>query len=612
MRKLVIAFGLLLIASGLAYKFWPKHAAPPPVADQATLRKTPLGPVIGFVGERGAHAWFGLPFAAPPIGELRWKAPRPAQPWTDVRQALAIGNMCMQYPSLLSGAGQTKSTAPVGNEDCLYLNIWAPPFAPNEIPTGQAARPVMFWIHGGGNSIGHGGSYSGAHLVTDHGVLVVTINYRLGPFGWFAHPALRSEGASAEDNSGNYGLLDSIAALHWVRDNIAAFGGNPDNITIFGESAGGADVLALLASPLAKGLFQRAIVESGGLFAAPRSVAENYHDDAIPGHPFSGREVVSRLLIKDGKAADAAGAKSVQDAMTNDALHTLLTNAKATDIMTLYNGGGFGMIDAPDLFSDGVVLPNVLDAALFSDPTKYNAVPVILGTNRDETALFMARDPRWVENRLWIFPHLKDQAAYLRQVRYQTDSWRRGGVDDIAEAMMHSQPGQVYAYRFDWDEESPVMGYDLAVALGAAHGLEIAFVFGEFEGGLGLSYLYPKTPARDALSKSMMSYWTEFAYSGNPGTGRDGKEVAWLPWGTDDQRSIVLDTPPPGIRMTSDLITIDGLKQRLLQDSAITDPRELCGTYAQLFRGPSFDNDQYLHLGHAGCAGFDPESFRRF
>jgi para-nitrobenzyl esterase len=614
MRKFVIAVVLLLIAGGIAYKFWPQHPAPPPVADQTTLRTTPLGQVVGFVGDRGAHVWLGLPFAAPPVGDLRWKAPRRPQPWTTVRPALAIGNMCVQYPSLLSGGGPTKSNAPVGNEDCLYLNIWAPPFAPADVPTGDKARPVMVWIHGGGNSIGHGGSYNASHLVTEHGVLVVTINYRLGPFGWFSHPALRSDTASPEDNSGNYGLLDSIAALHWVRDNIAAFGGDPKKVTIFGESAGGTDVLALLASPLAKGLFQRAIVESGGMFIAPRAFAENYHDDATtPGHAFSGRESVNRLLVKEGKAADTASAKSVQDTMSNDELRTLLMNAKSADIMTLYNGGGFGMIDAPELFSDGVVLPNDVEpASLFSDPAKYNAVPVILGTNRDEVALFMVRDPRWVENRLWIFPKLKDQTAYLRQVRYQTDSWRLGGVDSIAEAMVRSQPGQVYAYRFDWDEEPSVMGYDLSVALGAAHGLEIAFVFGEFEGGLGLKYLYPKTPARDALSSSMMSYWTEFAYSGDPGTGRDGKEVRWLPWDNEGQRSIVFDTPPSGIHMTGDLITIDGLKDRLLHDASITDQTEFCSTYAQLFRGANFDNDQYLHLGKEGCAKFDPESFRRF
>ncbi len=307
MRKFTIAVVVLLILGALAYAFWPKHQEPPPVADQSTLRQTPLGPVVGFTGKYGANVWLGLPYAAPPVGELRWKAPRPPQPWTTPREALAIGNMCVQFPSLLSGAGRSPDAhAPVGNEDCLYLNIWAPPFSPDNVPSGDKARPVMLWIHGGGNSIGHGGSYSGARLATDHDVLVVTFNYRLGPFGWFSHPALRSADASAEDNSGNYGLLDSIAALHWVRDNIAAFGGDPNNVTIFGESAGGTDVLALMASPLAKGLFHRAIVESGGFFAAPRALAENYHDDAVPGHEFSSREVINRLLVRDGKAGDTA------------------------------------------------------------------------------------------------------------------------------------------------------------------------------------------------------------------------------------------------------------------------------------------------------------------
>ncbi len=614
MHRFAIAIAVLL-AVALAYAYWPQHEKAPPVADQATLRHTPLGPVVGFVDAYGAHAWRGLPYATPPVGDLRWKAPRPSRPWRSTREALSIGNMCVQFPSLLSGAGrQPKSNAPVGSEDCLYLNVWAPPFLPTAIPSGTPARPVMLWIHGGGNSIGHGGSYNGSHLATSQNVLVVTINYRLGPFGWFSHPALRSDGASPEDNSGNYGLLDAIGALHWVRDNIAAFGGNPHNVTIFGESAGGTDVLALMASPLAKGLFQRAIVESGGLFVSSRSVAENYRDDtASPGHPFSGRESVDRLLIEEGKATDKAAAKSLQNSMTNDALHALLMSANADDIMKLYSGGAFGMINAPGLVADGFVLPIDFDAATtFADPTKYNAVPTILGTNRDEVALFMVRDPRWVENRLWIFPRLKDRAAYLRQVRYQTDSWRLGGVDDIARAMNHSQPGHVFAYRFDWDEEPSVMGYDLSTALGAAHGLEIAFVFGEFEGGLGLSYLYPKTPARDALSKSMMSYWAQFAYSGNPNTGRNGEQVRWRPWGSERETSIILDTTPPGIRMTRDEITTDSLKQRLLRDTSMTDQRERCELYAQLFRDASFDRDEYRHLGKSGCGNYDPESFRRF
>ena len=355
MRKFAIVI-VILLAAALGYAYWPHHEAPPPVADQATLRHTPLGPVVGFVDAYGAQAWLGLPYAAPPVGDLRWKAPRPPKPWHKPREALAIGNMCVQFPSLLSGAGRRpKTNAPVGAENCLYLNVWSPPFAPNAVPSGTPARPVMFWIHGGGNSIGHGGSYNGAHLATSQNVLVVTINYRLGPFGWFSHPALRSDSASPEDNSGNYGLLDAIAALHWVRDNIAAFGGNPNNVTIFGESAGGTDVLALLASPLAKGLFQRAIVESGGLFVNPRSVAENYHDDAAnPGHPFSGREAVDRLLIEEGKAHDAASAKSLQNSMTHDAIRALLMSATASDIMKLYNGGSFGMIDWPGLIADGI------------------------------------------------------------------------------------------------------------------------------------------------------------------------------------------------------------------------------------------------------------------
>jgi para-nitrobenzyl esterase len=342
-------------------------------------------------------------------------------------------------------------------------------------------------------------------------------------------------------------------------------------------------------------------------------MAENYVDDTQPGQPFSSREVVNQLLIKGGKATDRVAAKAAQDAMPAADVGTWLRAQSAVDIMTLYNGGGFGMINAPNLFADGYVLPLESDPTkLFADRQTYNAVPVILGTNRDEMALFMVRDPRWVKTRLWIFPRLKDPAAYARQVSYQSQAWKVRGVDDIARLLARSQPGKVFAYRFDWDEEPSVMGYDLSKALGAAHGLEIAFVFGQFENGLARANLYPQSPARDALSNSMVSYWTEFAYTGNPARGREQKEVQWNAWGTDDQRMLILDTAGDGIRMSGDEVTLAGLKQRLKDDASITDQRERCELYASVFRYADFDQQEYLNLGAGGCAAYDPESFRSF
>ena len=614
MRKFLIAAIVLVVLAGIAYAFWPKHQEPPPVADQSTLRQTPLGPVVGFTGARGANVWLGIPYAAPPVGELRWKAPRPAQPWTTPRNALAIGNMCVQFPSLLSGAGRSpKSNAPVGDEDCLYANVWAPPFSPGDVPSGDKARPVMFWIHGGGNSIGHGGSYSGAHLATAHNVVVVTFNYRLGPFGWFSHPALRSADASAEDNSGNYGLLDSIAALQWVRDNIAAFGGDPNKVTIFGESAGGGDVLALMASPLAKGLFQNAIVESGGFFVAPRAFAENYHDDATPGHPFSGREVVNRLLVRAGKAGDAAAAKTAQNTMSDEELRTLLTGATAADIMTLYEGGGFGMINAPEMFGDGAVLPLEPDAEkLFADPAQYNAVPVILGTNRDEPALFMVRDPQAGRNPFVDLPapQGRSELPATRSIRRRLLANRRRRQHRDRAREIAAGPGVRLSLRLGRRRLGDGLR-PLDRARRRARPRDRIRVRRVRRRARAFVPLSENACARSALEKHDVVLGRVRALR-QPRKGRDGSEVQWLPWGTDGKTTILLDTTPPGIRMSSDLITVDSLKQRLIADTSITDQREHCELYAQTFRWDWFDKEQYLHLGKEGCAAYDPESFRRF
>jgi para-nitrobenzyl esterase len=343
-------------------------------------------------------------------------------------------------------------------------------------------------------------------------------------------------------------------------------------------------------------------------------MAQHYVDDTEAGHRFSSREVVNQLLIKGGKATDRAAAKAAQDAMPAADVGPWLRAHSATDIMALYNGSSFGMINWPNLFADGYVLPAESDPAkLFADPAKYNAVPVMIGTNRDEMALFMVRDPHWVTTRFWIFPRLEDPGAYERAVSYQSQAWKIRGVDDIARLLVQAQPGKVFAYRFDWDEEPSIMGYDLSKALGAAHGLEIAFAFGNFEGGLARADLYPKSAARDALSTSMMSYWTEFAFNGDPGDGRDHKEVKWLPWGTDNQRMLILDTAGDGgIRMSGEELTVSGLKQRLRDDPSITDQHERCGLYATVFRYGAFDQNEYLNLGAGGCAAYDPESFRTF
>ena len=599
MKKLVIVIVVAAAVLGAWLMLRPGEppAEPPPVADPATRTTTSAGEVVGYVDGNGARVWKGIPFAAPPVGDGRWRAPQPPAPWDGVREALAFGPSCAQPDSALAGTDQVSDAGIAGQEDCLYLNVWAPPEA--------AGLPVMLWIHGGGNSIGAASTYDGSNLATRHDVVVVSINYRLGPFGWFAHPDLRR--GDQRDDSGNYGTLDAIRALEWTRDNIAAFGGDPGNVTVFGESAGAFDTLAMMASPLAEGLFHRAIVQSGGFQTVPLEVAGGYAREG--GHQNSAREITARLLVADGTVADLDAAYSYQADMGTASVRDYLYGKSVDEIFATFDlDGPMPMLDLPNNLGDGHVLPDMSTEEIFSSLDNHNAVPVILGTNRDEVALFMAMSPRWQDSFLWVLPRIRDEETYLKYVYYGSMAWKARGVDSLADDMTAAGNPDVYAYRFDWDEQGSVLGYDLSKAFGAAHGLEIPFVFGDF-GGSFLSDMLDESPGRDALSDSMMSYWAEFAYSGDPGRGRDGGEVAWQSWGDDGLRSIILDTPEDrGIRMTDDEVTLAGLKAELAADPAFN--REgRCRAFVAAFGMFGYDEAEYRSFGPEGCGDFDPADF---
>ncbi|NIP13995.1 MAG: carboxylesterase family protein [Pseudomonadales bacterium] len=574
----------------------------PAPRNDVTRRPTESGDVVGFIGEHGARTWRGVPYARPPVGALRWRAPQPAEPWPGVREATAPGPLCAQRAGVLSGDGFAPTRVAAGSEDCLYLDVYA--------PANAHRLPVMFWIHGGGNSVGHNGPYDGARLATWRDVVVVTVNYRLAHLGWFAHPALAT--GNALHDSGNYGTLDLIRALHWVRDNIESFGGDPANVTVFGESAGGTNTLSIVASRLAAGLFHRAIVQSGGMTLMPMDRARGYAEDG--GHANSAREIVNRLLIADGLASTPADAQRVQAGMPEGALRDYLYTKTVTELFAVFDAGFAGMIDTPEIFGDGHVLPAAPALEVFADASRHNAVPVILGSNRDEPALFMVANPEHVDTYLWVFRRLKDEAGYRREVSYLSRGWKARGVDDIAEAMTAAGNPHVYAYRFDWDEEPTIFGFDLSVALGAAHALELPFVFGSFTGGLGLSYLYHESEGRHALAESITSYWTEFAYRGDPGTGRDEGEVRWHPWGSGGATSIVLDTlEDQGIYMSTERVTTAAVKNAIAADPGIPDQRERCLLYYRAFAwGPQFDAEEFARFADGGCAAYDPKDLAAF
>ncbi len=579
--------------------------------ESVTERPTTSGVVAGSSTTNGAHEWLGIPYAVPPVGDLRWKAPIPAASASDTWLALETGSPCTQFADLLSDAPEELYGTPIGSEDCLYMNIWAPPFSPGSVPTGDDRLPVMLWIHGGGNSIGDGGSYDGQFLAQMYNVILITFNYRLGPFGWFTHPDLAT--GNALDDSGNYGTLDAVRALDWVQDNISSFGGDPGNVTVFGESAGSRDTLAMMITPEAAGKFHGAIAESGGISTTDVDAGWQYIEDG--GHSRSSREVINSLLIADGTAADRDAAIQVQNGMSPAEIAAYLRGKSNDEIMSMYDGGYGGMISWPHMFKDGTVFPAADPLTLFQDTATYNEVPLIIGSNRDESKLFMILDPTMVNIVAGLPVGAKDPAHYALYSKYTTDAMKAVSVDGIASVLSQTpgQPG-VWAYRFDWDEEPTVLGVDMSFLLGAAHGLEIAFVFFDFTQFMApdfTSYVY--TPGNLAgrleLGGSMSSYWAEFAYSGDPGTGRSGSEVIWTAWDAsapENDKFILFDTSADGgIRMSSEEITLAGVYAELLAETGFTTQEQHCGMYVQLFEDtPLWDDDDYLNLGAEGCAAY--------
>ncbi|MBI3782498.1 MAG: carboxylesterase family protein [Deltaproteobacteria bacterium] len=561
----------------------------PRAADPASKRPTMFGEVVGFGDAQETHAWLGVPFAAPPIDKLRWRAPVPPAAWNNVRNALKFGPPCVQYASVFGGVKDARPGTPVGNEDCLYLNIWAPRFAPDQVPSGKARLPVMFWIHGGGNTIGTASFYDGSNLAGSQKVLVVTTQYRLGPFGWFRHPSLNDATTTDEERSGNFGTLDLIRSLEWVRKNIASFGGDPDNITIFGESAGGTNVFSLLLSPKAHGLFQRAIVESGGTFFSTPQRAEASIDDDPPGDPNSSSELLLRLVQGDKIAKDRDGAKVHLSYVQPGDVSRYLRGKSAYEILSGYTPQpNVGMIRMPLLFTEGLVLPQEDPLERMQRPGGYNQVPVMLGTNRDENKLFMFPSPQYVRKFLWIFPRLRDAQQYNLTAEYLAKNWKATGVDEPAAAMRAVQGASVFAYRFDWDEEPMLLGSNLAEMLGASHGFEIQFVFGHFDLGKEGNRIFTKEneAGRLALSQTMMSYWAEFAYHGAPGRGRDSKLPEWTAWDSSAAAApkfMVLDTDSGGgVRMSSESVTRASLLDTLKKDPRLGVHKDKCKLYHEL------------------------------
>ncbi|HMG70620.1 MAG TPA: carboxylesterase family protein, partial [Gemmatimonadaceae bacterium] len=379
---------LILIGSaGLAGLGAGRVSAPPRVTiDTGTLEG---------LDTAGVMVFRGIPYAAPPVGELRWRPPQPPKHWTDVRPATQLGHNCVQHQPY----GDIDPFAAGVSEDCLNLNVWTKSLP---LPGSRVPLPVLVWIHGGGFFAGFGGEerHNGARLA-QKGAVVVTLNYRLGAFGFLAHPAFAAE--SPRHAAGNYGLLDQIAALQWVQRNIARFGGDPSRVTIFGESAGGFSVGSLIASPLAKGLFQRAILESGTGVGAGISSREDARAVAF--------RFADSLRVHGIRADAAAHLRALgPDTILAASLH-------------------LGPPGSPAFYPvvDGWVLPHAVDSTLASG--KANLVPVIAGTNRDEGDEWMGAptrtfarlmSARGVPAYVYVFSRVGDDSANRARGAYHS------------------------------------------------------------------------------------------------------------------------------------------------------------------------------------------------
>ena len=480
MNKIVCVLATLLLISTAA------HAQPAPALGEAVQVEN--GALRGAPRDsQGLLVFKGVPFAAAPVGDLRWQAPQAAKSWQGPRDATRYGNRCwanVQVPSLAGRSGGVPL-----NEDCLYLNVWTGAKASTE------RRPVMVWIHGGGFQFGTAGdpNTDGA-LLAQKGVVLVSVNYRLGVFGFFAHPQLRSEGRL----SGNFGILDQIAALKWVQANIANFGGDPKNVTIFGESAGSQAVSLLMGSPMAKGLFHRAIGQSGSSLQQLPSLAD--------------------IGIRGAAYASALGASSVAKSM--EALRAMPAeriNAAATWDFA----GGAPMVFAPGI--DGHVFPAGM-AEIFRQG-RQSDVPLLAGYNKREGFPFLVETlphntvaefreaaqlvfgPDKMQEFLALYPTdtkvaLNASAEELHaDIRQKAETWAWLGL--------HSRTGKSAVYGYHFAYESPYSPI-------ASHVADVAFVFGNLMPQFFAPKAPPAGPADRQLANEMMSYWVNFATQGDP------------------------------------------------------------------------------------------------
>ncbi len=466
------------------------------------------GKLRGYAAD-GVATFLGIPYAAPPVGELRWQPPSPPQPWQETRDAGEPGASCVQTQTY--GVFAARSL----EEDCLTLNVFAP-----AADSRDTARPVMVWIHGGGLVNGRASDFDARKLVRDGDVVVVAMNYRLNVFGYFSHPALDAEG----HDFGNYGTMDQQAALRWVKENIAEFGGDPGNVTLFGESAGGLAALFNVVSPAAEGLFHKMILESG-VSAAPQTPLDAAQK--------SGLALSEALGCTDPDAvASCMRGKSVEE----------------LEAAGRFTGRAVRVVD-------GTVLPGQMQELLASGD--YHQMPMIIGNNHDEWTWFISFGELASGKPLAAEDYEKsfagrfgpEAAARIVQEYPLADFPSPSVAASVAGTagnfvcpslkVMNSAAahGPLFVYEF-MDDEAPYYFEDVSYPYGAAHTLELQYIFPMFHGTAGTPK--PLSDAQERLSDAMVAYWTNFARTGNP----NGEGLPqWPQWTPEAEQIQLLDVP---------------------------------------------------------------------
>jgi para-nitrobenzyl esterase len=518
-------------------------------------RATSFGQVLGSNDSAsGTYSWKGVPFAKPPVGALRWKAPADPTPWSDTRSANQFGKACLQNGRIYGpGSNNTYDSTiattlntPVGSEDCLTLNVWR--------PAGDSSNlPVVFFVYGGSDISGYTADpvYDGATLAKSANVVVVTANYRVGMLG-FMNLAQLKTGASAGEDSGNFALLDTIQALKFVKNNISGFGGDPGNVTLMGQSAGAINTWALLTSPLAVGLFHKAVPLSGGI-----SLATNLPAGMIPllnpasTYATQGNNLLYKLVIADGKATDTASAQAYVATQTAAQIADYLRAKDSGAILTTVLTGGLG---GSGPIPDGAMLPSDPIAAIAAG--NYIKVPVLAGNTADEGKLFapfltlLGGPPGFKISDATRFTMMQNfnpdapttlteadilDPAYLPSSAPST-GWTAkatllGSVfmtpsrDNVLNTLKAKQPN-VWYYQFKWAQEPAPWN----TIYGAAHAFDLAFIFGNFGPSLfsNAANSTANKPGRLALSAAMMASIGAFARTGDPNNAALG--TTWPTW----------------------------------------------------------------------------------